>query len=173
MLWKIHLTNIRTFHYQAIDTLTKFEFNMKKAQLDQTNLVKAKDALGLDVGASSTDISGCLDEVSDLTEVWEAVSKPYGALLDLKDTLWATVAIRKVRKTLDDLLIDLRSLPNRIRQYDAYTALYDKIKSYLSGHATLSDMKTDALKDRHWKTILQRLNIICGIFRTNSGYALG
>ena len=145
--------------YQAIDTLTRFEFNMKKAQLDQTNLVKAKDALGLDVGSTSTEISGCLDEVSDLTEVWEAVGKPYGVLLDLKDTLWATAVMRKVRKTLDDLLIDLRSLPNRIRQYDAYTALYDKIKSYLSGHATLSDMKTDALKDRHWKTILQRLNI--------------
>lgn len=144
---------------QAIEALTKFEFNMKKAQLDQENLVKAKDALGLDVGPITNEISGCLDEVSDLQEVWEAVSKPYGALLDLKDTLWATAAMRKVRKTLDDLLIDLRSLPNRIRQYDAYTALYDKIKSFLSGHATLSDMKTDALKDRHWKTILQRLNI--------------
>jgi len=144
---------------QAIETLTKFEFNMKKAQLDQTNLIKAKDALGLDVGATSTEISGCLDEVSDLTEVWEAIAKPYSSLLDLKDTLWATAAMRKVRKTLDDLLIDLRSLPNRIRQYDAYTALYDKIKSFLSGHSTLSDMKTDALKERHWKTILQRLNV--------------
>ena len=144
---------------QAIETLTKFEFNMKKAQLDQTNLIKAKDALGLDVGATNSEISTCLEEVSDLTEVWEAVSKPYGVLLDLKDTLWATAKMRKVRKALDDLLIELRSLPNRIRQYDAYTALYDKIKSFLSGHATMSDMKTDALKDRHWKTILQRLNI--------------
>jgi len=144
---------------QAIETLTKFEFNMKKAQLDQTNLIKAKDALDLDVGVTSTEISGCLDEVSDLTEVWEAIAKPYNSLLDLKDTLWATAVMRKVRKTLDDLLIELRSLPNRIRQYDAYTALYDKIKSFLSGHSTLSDMKTDALKERHWKTILQRLNV--------------
>ncbi|KAL7555016.1 hypothetical protein ACHAWF_018608 [Thalassiosira exigua] len=144
---------------QALETLTKFEFNMKKAQLDQENLVKAKDALGLEVGAMSTEISGCLDEVSDLTEVWEAVSKPYGSLVELKDTLWATAVTRKVRKTLDDLLIELRSLPNRIRQYDAYTALYDKIKGFLSGHSSLSDLKTDALKDRHWKTILQRLGI--------------
>mmetsp|Transcript_28347 Transcript_28347/g.57801 ORF Transcript_28347/g.57801 Transcript_28347/m.57801 type:complete len:2891 (+) Transcript_28347:3-8675(+) len=67
--------------------------------------------------------------------------------------------MRKVRKTLDDILIEMRSLPNRIRQYDAYTALHDKVKSYLSGHSTLSDMKTDALKERHWKIILQKLNI--------------
>jgi len=143
----------------AMETLTKFEFNMKKARLDQENLVKAKDALGLDVGPGDTEISGCLDEASDLAEVWEAVSKPYGALVDLKGTLWASAVMRKVRKTLDDLLMDLRSLPNRIRQYDAYTSLYDRIKSFLAGHSTMSDMKTDALKDRHWKTVLQRLNI--------------
>lgn len=29
----------------------------------------------------------------------------------------------------------------------------------MSWHGTLSDMKTEALKDRHWKTILQKINI--------------
>ena len=123
---------------------------MKKAQLDQQLAKKAKDALGLDAGPSSAEISSCLDEVFDLKEVWEAVSKPFSALVDVKETIWANAVMRKVRKTLDDLLID---------QYDACTSLYDKIKSLIAGHATLNDMKTDALKDRHWKTILQRLNI--------------
>ena len=144
---------------EALETLAKFEFNMKKAQLDQENLVKAKDALGLDAGATSTAISSCLDELSDLKEVWEVVSKPHETLQEIKDSPWATTVVRKVRSKLDDLLIALRSLPNRIRQYNAYTALYDEIKSYLSGQSSLSDMKTDALKDRHWKTILQKLNI--------------
>ena len=144
---------------QAIERLTKFEFNLKKAKLDQENLTKAKDALGLDAGVVNSDLSDCLDEVRDLTEVWEAMSKPYSALLDLKDSLWATAVMRKIRKALDDLLIDLRSLPNRIRQYDAYNKLYNEIKSLLAGHATLSDLKTDSLKERHWKTILQKLNV--------------
>ncbi len=144
---------------QAIERLTQFEFSMKKAKIDQENLIKAKDALGIDAGVMNSDISDCLDEIRDLTEVWEAVSKPYTALLDLKDSLWATAVMRKVRKALDDLLIDLRSLPNRIRQYDAYSTLYDEIKSLLAGHATLSDLKTDSLKERHWKSLLQRLNV--------------
>ena len=144
---------------QAIERLTKFEFSMKKAKIDQENLTKAKDALGLDAGVVSSDLSDCLDEIRDLTEVWEAVSKPYTALLELKDSLWATAVMRKIRKALDDLLIDLRSLPNRIRQYDAYNTLYDEIKSLLAGHATLTDLKTDSLKERHWKSILQKLNV--------------
>lgn len=144
---------------QALDSLAKFEFGMKKAQADQENLIKAKDALNLDVGETNNAISGCLVEVSELSEVWQALSKPFDALDTLKNSLWATAAVRTVRKTLDDLLIEMRSLPNRIRQYDAYTSVYDRIKGYMSGHGTLSDMKTDALKERHWKTILQKLNI--------------
>ena len=144
---------------QAIDRLAKFEFNMKKAKIDHENLTKAKDALCLTAGVVSSDISDCLDEIRDLAEVWEAVSKPYTALLDLKDSLWATAVMRKIRKALDDLMIDLRSLPNRIRQYNAYNTLYNEIKSLLAGHATLSDLKTDSLKERHWKSILQKLNV--------------
>ena len=55
--------------------------------------------------------------------------------------------------------LDLRALPNRVRQYDAYTHLNDTIKGYLAGHGILTDLKTEALKDRHWKTILSRLGI--------------
>lgn len=144
---------------KAIQTLQIFELSIKKAQLDREHLSKAKDALGLDIGSFSDGTSCCLEEVFDLTEVWEAVSKPYNALLEIKDTLWATAVMRKVRKTLDDLLIELRSLPNKIRQYDACTSLYNTIKTFIGGYATLSDMKTGALKDRHWKTILQKLNV--------------
>lgn len=97
-------------------------------------------------------------ELSELTEVRQAISKPWEGLARLKETLWSGVAIR-IREALDDLLIDMRSLPKRTRQYDAYTSVYDTIKLYLSGHGALSDMKTDALKDRHWKRVLQKLNI--------------
>jgi dynein heavy chain 1 len=53
----------------------------------------------------------------------------------------------------------MRGLPNKIRQFDAFISLNETIKGYLSGQAVLSDLKTDALKDRHWKTILTRLGI--------------
>ncbi len=53
----------------------------------------------------------------------------------------------------------MRALPNKIRQFDAFSYLNDIIKGYLAGHGILSDLKTEALKDRHWKTILSKLGI--------------
>lgn len=144
---------------EAMEVLTKYEFSLKKAQLDQENLIKAKDALGLEAAASDNALSSCLNELLDIKEVWEAMRRPYESLGVLKVTPWATAAMRKVRKGLDDILIELRALPNRIRQYDAFTHLNDMIKKYLAGQSLLSDMKTEALKERHWKTILSRLGI--------------
>lgn len=146
---------------EALSLLAKFEFNLRKASKHQENLVKAKDALGLEHTAQSNAIMECLEEVADLKEVWEAVMKPYDELRDIKEMLWSTVVMRKVRRSLDDLLAEMRSLPNRIRQYDAYTHLHDEVKGYISGHSLMADLKTEALKERHWKSVMQRLGITC------------
>jgi dynein heavy chain 1 len=146
---------------EAMGVLAKFEFNLNKAKTHQENLVKAKDALGLEHTAESNAIAECLEELMALKEVWEAAMKPHEQLQEIKETPWSTAVMRKIRRALDDLLAEMRSLPNRIRQYDAYTHMHDQVKGFISGHSVLSDLKTEALKDRHWKTILKRLGITC------------
>lgn len=145
---------------EAMAMLAKFEFNLNKAKTHQENLVKAKDSLGLEHTAEGNAVAECLEELSALKEVWEAVVKPYDQLLEIKETSWSSAVMRKIRRALDDLLAEMRSLPNRIRQYDAYNHMHDQVKGYISGHSLLSDLKTEALKDRHWKTIMKRLGII-------------
>lgn len=144
---------------EALNLLAKFEFNLNKADKHQQNLVKAKDALGLDHTAESDIIAECLQEVRELKEVWEAIVKPYDELRVVKEMPWASAVLRKIRRSLDDLLAELRNLPNRIRQYDAYNHLHDEVKNYINGHGLMNDLKTEALKDRHWKTIMKRLSI--------------
>ena len=143
----------------ALETLAKYEISLKKAHVHQENLVRAKDALGLEQGLENTEVVESLNELSDLKEVWEAVLQPFNSLEAIKDTPWATAVMRKVRSALDGLLAEMRSLPNRIRQYDAYTQLHETVKGYISGHGLLSELKTEGLKDRHWKIILQRLGV--------------
>jgi dynein heavy chain 1 len=154
----------------ANEILTKYEFSMKKASLDYDNLVKAKDALVLDAGVGDNAVSEVLEELSDLKEVWEAMAEPYESFDKLKDTAWSTAIPRKIRQALDDLIIQLRSLPNRVRQYDAYTHFHDMVRTNLTGQGLLSDMKTEALKPRHWKVILQKLGIRVGFPELTVGH---
>ncbi|GKY90587.1 hypothetical protein MPSEU_000032400 [Mayamaea pseudoterrestris] len=145
---------------QALAVLTDFELDMKTAHVHQDNLSRAKDALGLEhTNDKQTDIIEAVSELGDLKEVWEAILDSYNELEKIKDTPWATVVMRKVKRSLDDLLAAMRSLPNRIRQYDPYIQFHDLVKNYISGHGLLSELKTESLKERHWKAILQRLGI--------------
>jgi len=143
----------------AMEVLSKYEFTMKKASIHQENLFKAKDALALEHSSEGNPFTDRLAELQDLKEVWQAVMKPFEELQKIKDTPWSTAVMRKVKRGLDDLLAEMRSLPNRVRQYDAYVHFHDTVKSYIAGHSLLNDLKTDALKERHWKTILQRLGV--------------
>lgn len=144
---------------KAMELLAKYEVDLNKAHIHQENLVRAKDALGLEHATQNNDVATALNELADLKEVWEAMMQPFEVLQQIKDTLWPSAVMRKIKRGLDDLLASMRSLPNRIRQYEAYTYMHDAIKEYIAGHSLLSDLKTDALKERHWKMILQRLGI--------------
>jgi len=133
---------------EALRMLTMYELSMKQAHVHQENLIRAKDALGLEHALETNEVVECLNELSDLKEVWEAMMEPHSTLEEIKDTPWSTAVMRKIRRALDDLLASMRSLPNRIRQYDAYTQLHDTIKVYINGHGLLTDLKTESLKER-------------------------
>jgi dynein heavy chain 1 len=88
---------------QAKELLSKYEFNVKKAKIDDENLIKAKDALGLDAKLRNGSITSCLDEMSDLKEVWDAVSNPFESLAKIKQIFWVSATPRKIRKQLEDI----------------------------------------------------------------------
>lgn len=133
---------------EALEALAKYEVSMNLAHVHQENLIRAKDALGLEHTLEANEVVACLAELKDLKEVWEAMMDPFQTLEEIKGTPWATAVMRKIKRALDDLLASMRSLPNRIRQYDAYTQLHDKVKGYADGHGILSDLKTESLKER-------------------------
>lgn len=54
---------------------------------------------------------------------------------------------------------DLNALPNRLRQYEAFDAMKQKLSKLMKSNKIISELKSEALKDRHWKNINQRLKL--------------
>jgi dynein heavy chain 1 len=88
----------------AIELLSKYEFTIKKAKVDDENLLRAKDALGLNISTSNSAILNCYEELLDLKEVWNAISLPHEKLKKIKATSWNIVIAREIRKQLEDIL---------------------------------------------------------------------
>lgn len=145
----------------ALETIGDFQVKLNCVASDEVNMRKAKSSLGMQdcLPREADALNDALQELSDLKEVWTSMLDPYSRLQNLKDILWTNITPRKVRLGLEELMKELRSLPNRVRQYDAYTQMLDTLKQFVSGNSIIADLKTEALKERHWKAILSLLQI--------------
>ena len=144
----------------AVEQLMIFETNLVQIKGDHERMQLAKQAVGLLLESTDGDVlMTILDELTGLKEVWMNLVDSWSHVEELKDQLWSGVQLRKIRTQLQAELDHLQQLPGRIRQYEALESLEQTIKRFKSMNAILMELKTDALKDRHWKRILTELNL--------------
>eukprot|EP00916_Digyalum_oweni_P025987 GHVL01042788.1.p1 GENE.GHVL01042788.1~~GHVL01042788.1.p1 ORF type:complete len:2866 (+),score=438.01 GHVL01042788.1:781-8598(+) len=145
---------------QAIDVLNLFEGKLGKVKDDFHNLMDAKKALNMEVGNSEI-LNPLEEEVTNLKYVWSELSAVFNMLDNLKETPWSAVVPKKVRQGIEEVLQKLKSMPGKLRQYEAFENVQTTLNQYLSVNIFLVEMKSEALKDRHWKELFKRLKIHC------------
>eukprot|EP01054_Gregarina_sp_Poly1_P003174 Gregarina_sp_Poly_1__3173@NODE_18_length_21885_cov_39_980383_g16_i0_p1_GENE_NODE_18_length_21885_cov_39_980383_g16_i0NODE_18_length_21885_cov_39_980383_g16_i0_p1_ORF_typecomplete_len4767_score865_14AAA_6/PF12774_7/1_5e149AAA_6/PF12774_7/8_3e02AAA_6/PF12774_7/9_7DHC_N2/PF08393_13/4_2e02DHC_N2/PF08393_13/9_6e02DHC_N2/PF08393_13/4_6e02DHC_N2/PF08393_13/2_6e02DHC_N2/PF08393_13/1_9e118AAA_8/PF12780_7/2_6e03AAA_8/PF12780_7/5_6e02AAA_8/PF12780_7/7_5AAA_8/PF12780_7/2_2e91DHC_N1/PF08385_12/1_1e85DHC_N1/P len=148
---------------EALKVLDDTEMKMKMIIQRFEKLDTAKSVLGLPVGVRA-DISGfdpriLQEEVSNLKVVWSELGSLHHSVVELKSTAWASIVPKKIRETIEHLLSQVKLIPVRYRQYEAFERLQDDLKSYLSLNQMINELRSETLKERHWKKILENLNI--------------
>ncbi|KNE70419.1 hypothetical protein AMAG_14553, partial [Allomyces macrogynus ATCC 38327] len=144
----------------ALNALNVYETKLTRLRDEVSQLAKAKDALGImDTGRTGPNLDVALEELVDLKAVWAALSHVWTELTELRELPWANVSARKVRSQLDALVATTKEMPAKMRQYAAYEYVQDTLKSLVKMNALLSELKSEALRDRHWKQLLKQLNV--------------
>ena len=148
---------------QALKQLQVFDTKFTRIKEERDNMIKAKDALELrDSSSNSNDakISVSIEELQDLKGVWSELAKIWEQIDEQKEKQWLTVQPRKLRSALDGLLNQMKELPSRLRQYDSFNHTKKLIQDYLKANILVIELKSEALKERHWKTMMKRMNVI-------------
>lgn len=148
---------------QALKQLQVFDTKFTRIKEERDNMIKAKDALELrDSSSNSNDakISVSIEELQDLKGVWSELAKIWEQIDEQKEKQWLTVQPRKLRSALDGLLNQMKELPSRLRQYDSFNHTKKLIQDYLKANILVVELKSEALKERHWKTMMKRMNVV-------------
>jgi dynein heavy chain 1 len=140
----------------ASATLTSFESRITKLHEESEMVSKAKEALDLPASADMA-LTAILEEVQDFKSVWAALSTIWKSLNDLRDTLWNSVQPRKLRSSIDGLIKMTKEMPSRMRQYAAFEHIQNVLRQFLKVNPVLSDLKSEAVRDRHWNKIFKAL----------------
>lgn len=69
---------------------------------------------------------------------------------------------RKIRQELDAILSSTREMPSRMRQYAAFEFVQETIRSLLKANVLVSELKSEALRERHWSRLYKALRLPAG-----------
>ncbi|XP_074602445.1 dynein heavy chain, cytoplasmic isoform X2 [Brevipalpus obovatus] len=150
---------------EANSRLQTFEAKFTRLREDRDNVLKAKEALELlepgaaPISATDEKLDVALEELQDLKAVWSELSKIWSQIDQLKELPWLSVQPRKLRQNLDSLMNQLKDIPARFRQYASYDFVKRLIQSYTKVNMVIIELKSDALKERHWKQLTKQLRV--------------
>ena len=148
---------------EALQKLSIFEGKYVRLKDERDNLAKAKEALELQEGSGNviTDDKMIVgwEELQDLKGVWSELSKIWEQIDVMKDIPWLSVQPRKLRQQIDGLLTQLKDLPARLRQYASYEYVRKLLQGYAKANVLVVELKSDALKERHWKNLCRQLRV--------------
>jgi len=140
----------------ATNTLNVYESRVTRLKEDYDIVCRAKEALNME-SSSEDRLDPVLEELRDLKDVWSALAKVWQSISDLKDQPWSSVVPRKIRQQLDNLLNSTKEMPSRMRTYAAFEYVQETVKQYIKVNPILSELKSDALRDHHWKQLFKAL----------------
>ena len=143
---------------EALSTITVFETRLNRVQEEYDLVCRAKEALDLDL-IRHTRLEPIFEELKDLKAVWTALSGVWNQIGELREMAWATVQPRKLRQQLDGLLSSTKEMPTRMRQYAAFEYVQEVLRGLLKANTLIGELKSEALKDRHWKQLFKVLRV--------------
>eukprot|EP00439_Symbiodinium_sp_Y106_P012588 s7106_g1.t2 len=132
-------------------------------QEDQANVTHA--VIELEAVAPLT-----CEEMGNLKDVWSEINTVHSRVETLKETLWTAVEPKRIKHALEDLLSNMKQMDRRLQQYEAFDHIQEQLQAQIKLNQVVAELKTDALKERHWKQIVQMLKLSVGFNELTLGH---
>ncbi|CRG93244.1 dynein heavy chain, putative [Plasmodium gallinaceum] len=99
------------------------------------------------------------EEIICVKGIWDELKIIYSSISDMKKTLWSNVEPKNIKNILNNLLDSIKKIPAKYRQYEIFDSVQNEIQQYLKTYFLLLELKSESLKERHWRSILQKFQI--------------
>ncbi|XP_066262863.1 dynein heavy chain, cytoplasmic isoform X3 [Euwallacea similis] len=148
---------------EALSQLQLFESKYARLKEERDNVAKAKEALELQepggISTSEDRMQVVYEELQDLRGVWSELSRIWQQIDETREKPWLSIQPRKLRQQLDTMSSQLKELPARLRQYASYEYVKKTLQTYTKVNMLIVELKSDALKERHWKQLMKQLRV--------------
>ena len=143
---------------EALEILKESKNLINKVNDSYVKNCKAKELLGMDY-SDPNKLNNLSEEIKDLEDVWGELNKIYSKIDEKKDLPFQAINADYIKKDLEEALEKINQLPDKYHSYDAFEITKNKLQNYKKVNSIIGDLRTDAIKERHWRVILKELKI--------------
>ncbi|XP_075390744.1 dynein axonemal heavy chain 10 [Tenrec ecaudatus] len=143
---------------RGMDLLGSFAKELAKHEKNRQELANAEKLFDLPI-TMYPELLQVQKEMNGLKMIYEL----YGGLKVAKEewsqTLWINLNIQFLQEGVDSFLKNLRKFPRQVRNLSVAYYLEAKMKAFKDSIPLLLDLKHEALRERHWKELMEKTGV--------------
>lgn len=117
-------------------------------------LVKAEKLFNLTI-TSYNELHEVDAEIKELDKIYELYVDVREANNQWAKALWVNIDFASLTKGMENFANRLKKLPKELKLLQPYNVVAEKILSFKDSIPLFSDLKNDALRERHWKKLME------------------
>ncbi|XP_060895064.1 dynein axonemal heavy chain 10 [Labrus mixtus] len=140
---------------KGLSILGKYEADLAKVVSERQELANAEKLLDLQVTVYP-EIVSMQKDMAGLRLIYDVFRAQQDAKTEWSQTLWVDLNIQLLQEGVEGFIKRLRQLPKEVRALPVAFFLEGHLKEFRESLPLLLDLKNEALRDRHWKELMER-----------------
>ncbi|XP_006894689.1 PREDICTED: dynein heavy chain 10, axonemal [Elephantulus edwardii] len=143
---------------KGMELLGIFEKELGRHERNRQELANAEKLFDLPI-TMYPELFQVQKEMNGLRMIYELYEQLKAAKEDWSQTLWVNLNVQFLQEGIDNFLKTLRKFPRHIRSLSVGFHLEAKMKAFKDSIPLLQDLKHEALRDRHWKELMEKTGV--------------
>ncbi|KAF4011790.1 hypothetical protein G4228_003492 [Cervus hanglu yarkandensis] len=144
---------------RGIELLATFDKELVIHEKNRQELANAEKLFDLPI-TMYPELLKVQKEMSGLKAIYELYEGLKVAKEEWSQTLWINLNVQFLQEGIESFLRSLRKLPRQVRNLSVAYHLESKMKAFKDSIPLLLDLKHEALRDRHWKELMEKTGVI-------------
>uniref|UniRef100_UPI0037E7F8F2 dynein axonemal heavy chain 10 n=1 Tax=Semicossyphus pulcher TaxID=241346 RepID=UPI0037E7F8F2 len=140
---------------KGLTIMATYESDLAKVVAERQELANAEKLLDLPVTMYPKIISMQKD-MTGLRRIYDVFKAQKDAKTEWSQTLWVNLDIQLLQEGVESFIKRLRQLPKDVRALPVAFFLEGRLKEFRESLPLLLDLKNEALRDRHWRELMER-----------------
>ncbi|XP_063753564.1 dynein axonemal heavy chain 10 [Eleginops maclovinus] len=140
---------------KGLTIMATYEADLAKIVAGRQELANAEKLLDLPV-TMYPDVISIQRDMDGLRQIYGVYKAQMDAKTEWSQTLWVDLDIQQLQEGVEGFIKSLRQLPKDVRALPVAFFLEGRMKEFRDSLPLLLDLKNEALRDRHWKELMEK-----------------